>query len=114
MVEGIDSFFGFQFSHGAVDPLFEVVAEPRLNTIRKPDRPAVSCEELGGRRPSSTLEFSLPNPRQTPTTYEPAHRASAVKLQVTVDGSEGNVADQGQATWYDGEGRRIVAEARKC
>jgi hypothetical protein len=64
--------------------------------MRKPDRFAVSFEGAGGRRPGPSASiFPLPNPFQIAMTYEPAHRASAVKLQVTAEGSEG------EARWLE-------------
>jgi hypothetical protein len=89
-VQGIDAFFGFQLPHGVGDPLLDVIAEPRLNTIRKPD--GLAGEELGGRRPTcSAFEFSFTNPLQVFITNEQAQMPNSVKLQVAVDGSEGKL-----------------------
>jgi hypothetical protein len=63
----------------------------RRYTIRNPDGLAVAFEPFGGRWPGSNAEFSLANPLQVPATYEQADRASSVKLQVTVEGSDGEL-----------------------
>ena len=90
--------------------MLQVIPEPRLYTIRKPD--GLAGEEPGGRRPTSrALEFSFPNTLQVLITYEQAQIASAVKLQVTVDGNEGKFADgRRQAVWSNGVERRVLAE----
>jgi hypothetical protein len=89
IVEGIDSFFSFELSHGTGDPLLEVIAEPRLNTICNPDGFA---EEADGRRPSGgAFIFSFTSRLQVFTTYEEAQMANSVKPQVTVGGSEGKL-----------------------
>jgi hypothetical protein len=77
-------------SHGTGDPLLEVIAEPRLNTIRKAD--GLAGEELIGRRPSGGAAiFSFTNPLQVLITHEQAQMANSVKPQVAVDGSEGKL-----------------------
>ena len=71
--------------------MLEVITEPRLNTIRKPD--GLAGEELGGRRPSgAAFEFSFTNRLQVLISNEQAQLASSVKLQVAVDGSDGKLA----------------------
>jgi hypothetical protein len=59
LLEGIDSFFGFQLAHALVDPLLEAIAEPPLEIIRNPDR--CSSEESGNGRPG-TQSAVLENP----------------------------------------------------
>jgi len=38
LLEGIDSFFGFQLAHALVDPLLEAIPEPPLQVVRNPNR----------------------------------------------------------------------------
>jgi hypothetical protein len=80
-VEGVYAFFGFQFRHGVADPLLEVVAEPHLYTICKPD--GFSFDKFGRRPVRGALEV-LSSFRQVFTTYEHAQIAITVKLQVAV------------------------------
>ena len=64
------------------DPLLEVVAEPRLHTICKPD--GFSFEQFG-RRPGGGADEPCQTCSQMYTTYEHAQIAISVKLQVEVD-----------------------------
>ena len=68
------------------DPLLEVIAEPRLNTICKPD--GFSFDEFA-RRPGGGADKPFSNFLQVFTTNEHAQKAISVKLQVAVDVSEG-------------------------
>jgi hypothetical protein len=86
LVQGIYSVFGFEFSHGVGDPLLQVIGEPRLYTIRKPDR--VTLPEGAGRRPVGALEDARASFLQVFPTNKLAQILSSVKLQVQVDVSE--------------------------
>jgi len=79
----IDSLFGFELGHGAGDPLLEVVLEPGLYTICKPD--GFSLEECVGRRPGGALKDSFSNSLQMFTTHEIAQILNSVKPQVAVE-----------------------------
>jgi hypothetical protein len=84
----VQGVYAFEFRHGMADPLLEVVSEPRLYTICKPD--GFSFEERGGRPIRGALEV-LSTFLQVFTTNEHAQIAITVKLQVAVDVSEGEL-----------------------
>ena len=92
VVQGVNSFLGFELGHGVGNPLLEVVLEPHLYTMRKPD--GFAFEQLGGRGPGAALELSSRS-RQVATTHEHAAMASSVKVQVAVEVSEGELFPAG-------------------
>ena len=93
-VERIDSLFNFEFPHGVGNPLLQVVFEPALYTIRKPD--GFSLEQRGGRGPGSALKDSSSNCFQVATTHEIAQILNSVKLQVAVDVSGAELVPAGE------------------
>ena len=88
IVQGVHSFSGFQLGHGVGDPLLQVIVEPGLYTMRKPD--GFSFEQRGGRGPQGAFEFSSRS-HQVTTTSEHAAMASSVKLQVAVELRDGEL-----------------------
>jgi len=93
-VERIDSLFAFELGHRAGDPLLQVVFEPGLYTIRKPD--GFSLEQFGGRRPGGAHKDSFSSCRQVFTTHEIAKILNTVKLQVAVEVSGAELVPVGE------------------
>jgi hypothetical protein len=93
VIETIDAFFSFKFSHPLFNPLLDVVAEPGLNVISKPDGPRL--EELWGSGPDdgsgihkSSRAFLSALYKET-TASEKAEIAIAIKPNVWADVSCG-------------------------
>jgi hypothetical protein len=93
--QGADSLLDFEFSHVGFDPHLEVIAEPLLEIVGSPDRWSFEVTGRGrpGRQPgifgdvSPLIVCLLDGCFEETSAHQQAEMASAIKLQVTVDGS---------------------------